>query len=57
MILSHDTLENYIRVNFSLMYNHGIDTALTDAMIPWEREIHIALIEQEIEAERLRRIH
>jgi|TARA_Y100000385_G_C12911045_1_gene558379 hypothetical protein len=55
--LSHDTLVNYYQVNFQLIQNHNYSLAEVENMIPWEREIYLSMLldqikEQQKEAER-----
>lgn len=57
MSLSHDTLVNYYQVNFQLIQNHNYSLAEVENMIPWEREIYLSMLldqikEQQKEAER-----
>ena len=47
--LSHDTLVNHYRTNFAMMQNHQYSLTELDNMIPYEREIYIALLKDHIE--------
>jgi len=47
-------LENYFRLNFSLMQYHKYSLTEIENMIPWEREVYIALLKQYIEEENLK---
>lgn len=42
--LSHDSLENMIRMNFALMHYHKWSLTEAEMMVPWEREIYVALL-------------
>jgi hypothetical protein len=44
MTLSHESLENYFRLNFSLMQHHKYSLTELENMLPWEREIYVALL-------------
>jgi hypothetical protein len=50
--LSHDNIENYYRLNFSIIHNTKTFT-LTELenMMPYEREIYISLLESAIQEE------
>lgn len=47
-------LESYYRLNFSLMQYHKYSLTEIENMIPWEREIYVALLKQHIEDEELK---
>jgi len=51
LTLSQDNLENYYRMNFSLMQFHKYSLTELDNMMPWERDIYVALLIQHIEEE------
>jgi hypothetical protein len=44
-------LENYFRLNFSLMQYHKYSLTEIENMIPWERDIYVELLKQHIEEE------
>ena len=44
MTLSHESLENYFRLNFYLMQHHKYSLTELENMLPWEREIYVALL-------------
>lgn len=59
MALSHDSLVNYYQVNFQLIQNHHYSLEDVENMMPWEREIYLEMLvnqikEQNKEAERQR---
>ena len=47
-------LESYYRLNFALMQYHKYSLTEIENMIPWEREIYVALLKQHIEEENLK---
>ena len=47
-------LESYFRINFALMQFHKYSLTEIEAMIPWERDIYLALLQQHIEEEKLK---
>ncbi len=47
-------LENYFRLNFSLMQYHKYSLTEIENLIPWERDIYGALLQQHIEEEKLK---
>ncbi len=50
----HMDLENYFRLNFSLMQYHKYSLWEIEAMIPWERDIYVGLLQQHLEEEQLK---
>lgn len=51
--LAHDSLQNHYTVNFVLMKDHGYSLNELEDMVPYEREIYTALVNQRIQEERL----
>ena len=49
--LSHDSLVNHYKTNFAMMQHHQYSLTELDNMVPWEREIYIALLKEHIERE------
>lgn len=47
-------LESYFRINFALMQFHKYSLTEIENMIPWERDIYLALLQQHIEDEKLK---
>jgi len=47
-------LENYFKINFALMQYHKYSLTEIENMIPWERDIYIALLQQHLEDEKLK---
>jgi len=50
-MLSHDTLYNYYKLNFSLVQFHKYSLTELDEMLPWEREIYVGMLVQHIREE------
>lgn len=54
--LSHESLVNYYQTNYQLMENHQYSLNELETMIPWEREIYVAmLIEDMKQREQMRK--
>jgi hypothetical protein len=51
LIIGHESLENYFRVNFALVQYHKYSLTEIENMIPWEREIYLTLLENHIREE------
>ena len=49
--MSHTNLESYYKINFALLQHHKYSLTEIENMIPWEKEIYLALLEQYIEEE------
>jgi hypothetical protein len=52
--MAHESLESYYKTNFSLVQHHKYSLTEIENMLPWEREIYIALLKQYIEEENLK---
>lgn len=52
--MSHEDLHNYYSLNFALMQYHKYSLYDIEHMLPFEREIYVALLKQHIEEEKLR---
>tara|TARA_B100001996_G_scaffold81424_1_gene60082 strand:- start:3805 stop:3981 length:177 start_codon:yes stop_codon:yes gene_type:complete len=52
--MAHIDLESFYKLNFSLMQHHKYSLTEIENMIPWEREIYLALLNQYIEEENLK---
>jgi len=50
-------LENYYRLNFSLMQHHKYSLTEIEHMLPWEREVYVGLLLQHIEDEKMKQRH
>ena len=51
VIFCYDNLRNYYRTNFSLMQHHKYSLTELENMLPWERDIYVAMLIQYIEEE------
>jgi len=47
-------LENYFRLNFSLIQYHKYSLWEIENMIPWERDVYVGLLQQHLEEEELK---
>ncbi len=47
-------LEGYFKLNFALMQYHKYSLTEIENMMPWERDIYVALLQQHIEEENLK---
>ena len=47
-------LENYCRLNFSLIQYHKYSLTEIENMMPWERDIYVGLLQSHLEEERLK---
>ena len=54
MCLCHDDLYNYYKMNFALMQYHKYTLADIENMIPFEREIYVAMLIKFLEEEKQR---
>jgi hypothetical protein len=52
--MSHINLEAYYRINFALMQFHKYSLTEIENMMPWERDIYLALLRAHIEEENLK---
>ncbi len=44
-------LENYYRLNFALLQFHKWSLTEIEHLIPWERDVYVALLQQHLEEE------
>ena len=51
----HMDLENYYKLNFSLMQYHKYSLTEIENMMPWERDIYVGLLRLHLEEEELKR--
>jgi len=49
--LSHESLVSFYKVNFQLTYNYHYSLTELDNMMPWEREVYVSLLINELEKE------
>ena len=52
--MAHTSLESYYKINFALIQHHKYSLTEIENMIPWEKDVYVALLEQYIEEENLR---
>jgi hypothetical protein len=50
--LSHESLVNYYESNYQLMQNHKYSLTELEMMIPWEREIFIGMLVDDLKRQR-----
>jgi len=50
----HMDLENYFKLNFALMQYHKYSLTEIENMMPWERDIYVALLKDHLEEEELK---
>ena len=53
--MAHMSAESYYELTFSLIQYHKYSLTEIENMMPWEREIYLALLQQYIEDENLKR--
>ena len=52
--MAHIDLASYYKINFSLMQHHKYSLTEIENMIPWEKDVYVALLQQYIEEENLK---
>ena len=52
--MAHMDLESYFKINFSLIRHYKSSLTEIEGMIPWERDIYLALLNQFVEEENLK---
>ena len=45
-------LENYFKLNFSMMQYHKYSLTEIENLIPWERDIYVELLKEHLEEEK-----
>ena len=48
-MMYHDSLENYMQNNFSLLQHHNWSLSDIEDMIPWEKQTYIKMLQNYIE--------
>jgi hypothetical protein len=48
------SLEGYFKLNFALMQYHKYSLTEIENMMPWERDIYVALLQAHLEEEKLK---
>lgn len=51
MSMNYLDLENYYKLNFSLMQFHKYSLSDIENLMPWEREIYVTMLNQHLEEE------
>ena len=49
-------LEYYFRLNFALIQYHKYSLTEVENMMPWERDIYVALLKNHLEEEKLKQL-
>ena len=52
--MAHTDLASYFKINIDLMQHHKYSLTEIENMIPWEKDVYVALLEQYIEEENLK---
>ena len=52
--MAHIDLESYYKVCFSLIQHHKYSLTEIENMMPWERDIYLAMLNQYVEEENAR---
>ena len=52
--MAHTDIESYFRINFALMQHHKYSLTELENMIPWEKDVYLAFLQQYIEEENLK---
>ncbi len=52
-MMYHDSLENYMQNNFSLLQHHNWSLSDIEGMIPWEKQTYIKMLQNYIEKRNL----
>jgi len=57
VVLCDESLANMMQMNFSMMQHHKYSLTELENMVPWERQVYIALLSKHIaeENERIKR--
>ena len=52
-MMYHDSLENYMQNNFSLLQHHNWSLSDIEDMIPWEKQTYVKMLQNYIEKRNL----
>jgi hypothetical protein len=52
--MTHIDLENYYRLNFSLVQYHKWSLSEIENLLPWERDVYVELLKQHLEEEKMK---
>ena len=53
-MMSHETLDNYYKINFVMTFHHKYSLTELENMLPWERQIYVGLIQNHLQEEKER---
>lgn len=53
--LSHDNLMNYYQTNYQLIEHHKYSLFELESMMPWEREVYVAMLIEDLKQREERR--
>ena len=53
--MAHTNMEAYYKINFALIQHHKYSLTEIENMMPWERDVYVALLKQYIEEENLKK--
>ena len=53
--MAHMDMESYYKLNFALMQYHKYSLTEIENLMPWERDVYVALLKQHLEEEELKR--
>ena len=53
--MAHEDLASYYKINFAMIQHHKYSLTEIENMMPWERDVYVALLKQHIEEENLKR--
>lgn len=51
-MMVHIDLENYYQLNFSLVQYHKWSLTEIESLMPWERDVYVALLKNHLEEEK-----
>lgn len=54
--LSHESLANYYKTTFLLLHHHKYSLTELEMMMPWEREVYVSLLLDQMEKEKEERM-
>ena len=53
--MAQEDLVSYFKLNFALMQYHKYSLTEIENLMPWERDVYVALLKQHLEEEELKR--
>ena len=54
-MMGYISLEVYYETNFSLIHQHKWSLTEIEGMIPWERDVYVTMLSEQLEEEKRRR--